>query len=193
MRRLRGDVRNLGWVHIEDARNVALEKTAGAEATLPNGLVLVVGYGEFVIADAGRGVPLPNLPLLQVDNLPLPAEGTTELPGTGWVVETQVLNQMPEVSDRWTAVLDYAMCRGERHLRRRRPGDRFQPAGMQGHTRSLHDFMIDEKIQRAVRALMPLLIVGDRIAWVCGLRIDERAQVTPLTREFWRVTLRKKE
>lgn len=192
IRRIRGDLRNLGWTHIEDARKIALEKTAGAEATLPNGILLVVGYGEFVLADAARGVPLPDLPLLHTDNLPIQSEGVTELPNTNWVIETQVLNDLPEATDRWTAILDYAMCRGERRLRRRRPGDRFQPAGLQGHTRSLHEFMIDEKIQRTVRALLPLLVVGDRIVWVCGLRVDERAKVTPLTRQFWQVTLRKK-
>lgn len=192
LRQLRGDLRNLSWTHIEDARKIALEKTAGAEAPLPNGLLLVVGYGEFVIADAARGVPMPDLPLLHADRLPVPAEGVTELPGSDWLIETRVRNEKPETTDRWTAILDYAMCRGERALRHRRPGDRFQPAGLQGHTRSLHDFMIDEKIQRTVRALLPLLVVGDRIVWVCGLRADERAKVTPLTRQFWQVTFRKK-
>lgn len=191
IRRLRGDVRNIGWTHIEEARRIALEKTAGAEATLPNGLLLVVGYGEFVIADAVRSVPLPDLPLLHADNLPLDAQGICDLPGTDWLVETSVSSRMPETTDRWTAVLDLGMCRGERFLRRRRAGDRFQPAGMQGHTRSLHEFMIDEKVQRTVRARLPLLVVGDRIVWVCGLRVDERARVTPLTREFWRVAFRK--
>jgi tRNA(Ile)-lysidine synthase len=52
--------------------------------------------------------------------------------------------------------------------------------------------MIDEKIQRTVRALLPLLVVGDRIVWVCGLRVDERAKVTPQTNQFWQVTFRKK-
>lgn len=192
VQRLRSDLRDLGWVHIEQARRVALEKNAGAEVTLPAGLTLIVGYGTFVIADSARGVPLPDIPLLHVKSLPVPVQGTVELPETNWILETEVTTQKPEVNDRWTAVLDFAMCRGERILRRRRPGDRFQPAGMNGHTRSLHDFMIDEKIERTVRALLPLLVVGERIVWVCGWRVDERARVTPYTREFWRVTLRKK-
>lgn len=190
--RLRNDLRDVGWVHIEDARRIALDKGAGAEATLPAGLMLIVGYSNFVIADTARGVPLPDIPLLNAKSLDLPPQGTVELPDSNWVVETQVLTEKPESNDRWTAVLDFAMCRGERVLRRRRPGDRFQPAGMDGHTRSLHDFMIDEKIERTVRALLPLLVVGDRIVWVCGWRVDERARVTPLTREFWRVSFRKK-
>lgn len=190
--RLRSDLRDIGWVHIEEARRIVLEKTAGAEVTLPAGLMLVVGYSNFVLADTARGVPLPDIPLLNIKSLDLPTQGTVELPDSNWVVETRVLTEKPEVNDRWTAVLDFAMCRGERMLRRRRPGDRFEPVGMEGHTRTLHDFMIDEKIERTVRALLPLLVVGERIVWVCGWRVDERARVTPLTREFWRVSFRKK-
>ncbi len=192
VQRLRSDLRNIGYVHIEDARHIALEKTAGAEAVLPSGLTLVVGYGNFVVADTTRGVPLPDIPLLHAKTIEIPAQGVTGLPDSNWFVETEVTTEKPEAPDRWTAVLDFAMCRGERALRRRRPGDRFQPMGMNGHTRSLHDFLIDEKIERAARALLPLLVVGDRIVWVCGLRVDERARVTPYTREFWRVTFRKK-
>lgn len=192
VQRLRSELRDIGWVHIENARRLALEKAVGAEATLPSGLMLVVGYSNFVLADTTRGVPLPDIPLLHAKTLEVPPQGTLALPDSNWVIETEVTTQKPETPDRWTAVLDYAMCRGERALRHRRPGDRFQPAGMEGHTRSLHEFMIDEKIERTARALLPLLVVGDRIVWVCGLRVDERARVTPYTREFWRVTLRKK-
>jgi tRNA(Ile)-lysidine synthase len=192
VQRLRSDLRNIGWVHIEDARRLALEKAVGAEATLPSGLMLVVGYSNFVLADTAHGIPLPDIPLLHAKSLEVPPQGTLALPDSNWVVETEVTPEKPETQDRWTAVLDFAMCRGERALRHRRPGDHFQPAGMEGHTRSLHDFMIDEKIERTARALLPLLVVGDRIVWVCGLRVDERARVTPYTREFWRVTFRKK-
>jgi len=189
---LRGEMRDIGWAPIEEARRIALEKNAGAEATLPGGLILVVSYNELFIAEATQGVPLPDLPLLHTDMVPLPPNGIVELPHSDWIVETRVSHHRPEITDRWSAVFDFAMCRGERYLRRRRPGDRFQPAGMQGHSRSLHDFLIDEKVQRAVRAQLPILVVGDRIVWVCGLREDDRARVTPLTREFWHVSFRKK-
>lgn len=190
--RLRGNLRDLNWVHVEDARRIALEKNAGAEATLPNGLVLVVGYDDFIIADTERSVPLPDLPLLRVDEIVLLENGVTALPDTNWVIETHfVNNKAAETKVRWAATFDFAMCRGEKKLRRRRAGDRFQPVGMNGHSRSLHQFMIDEKIQRGVRDLLPLLIVDNRIAWVCGWRIDERARVTERTAQFWYVTFRR--
>ncbi|MDE3089316.1 MAG: tRNA lysidine(34) synthetase TilS [Chloroflexota bacterium] len=193
VQQLRGDLRDIDWTPIEDARRVALDKAAGAAATLPTGLMLSVGYTDFTIADAARGVPMPDLPLLHVERVGLPVEGVTPLPDSDWVVQTEKTHRAVETADRWTARLDLEKCQGEAYLRRRRAGDRFQPAGLGGHTQTLHEFMINEKIQRAARALLPLLVVNDQIAWVCGWRVDERARATDTTREFWQVTFRKKE
>ena len=193
VQQLRGNLRNIDWTHIEDARRVALEKSAGAQATLPGGLMLSVGYTDFTIADAEHGARLPDLPLLYVDRVELFPEGVTELPDSEWVVQTQTVNHKIETTDRWTARFDSEQSKGAIYLRRRRAGDRFQPAGMVGHTQSLHEFMINEKIPRAARGLLPLLIVDEQIVWVCGWRIDERAQTTDATRAFWQVSFRKKE
>jgi tRNA(Ile)-lysidine synthase len=213
VQQLRSDLRNLDWTHIEDARRVALEKSTGAQATLPRGLMLTLGYDEFVIADAARVLPPPDLPLLQVERVALPAQGVTALPDSDWVVETQIAPaavipseaknlqasetlrsaQGDNLRDRWSAVFDWAKCRGEICLRRRRAGDRFQPAGLRGHTQSLAEFMLDAKIPRAVRARLPILATDNHILWVCGWRVDERARVTQATRTrtAWRVTFRK--
>jgi tRNA(Ile)-lysidine synthase len=197
VQQLRSDLRDVVWTHVEDARRVALEKSASAQATLPRGLVLTVGCADFMIADAERGAPLParSVPLLRAERVALPAQGVTPLPASDWVVETEIRDERPlaPTADRWTAVFDFAKCHGEIYLRHRRAGDRFQPLGLHGHTQSLAEFMIDAKIPRAVRDLLPLLVTNDNIAWVCGWRADERARVTEATRKFWRVTFRKKE
>ncbi len=187
--KLRGDFRNLTWTHIEDARNIALEKNAGARAPLPDGLRLVVEYDTFTLADESRRI-LPDLPRLNVERMDLPPQGVTTLPDSEWVVET-TRQDLEGLVDRWTAFFDAAKCAGEIYLRPRRAGDRFQPAGLRGHSKSLHEFMIDEKIPRAARAQLPLLVVGDAIAWVCGWRVDERVRVTEATKEIWRVTFRR--
>ena len=193
VQQLRGDLRNIDWTHIEDARRVALEKSAGAMATLPGRLMLSVGYNDFTIAEVERSAVLPDLPLLYVERVELVSEGATELPDSEWIVQTEIVNRKIETGDRWSALLDFEKCKGSVYLRRRRAGDRFQPAGLGGHTQMLHKFMINEKIPRAARGLLPLLLVDDRIVWVCGWRIDERARTTDATREFWHVSFRKKE
>lgn len=195
VQQLRGDFRNLAWTHIEDARHIALEKGTGTKATLPHGLQLVVGYDEFTIGGEKyfhRGAALPDWPLLRAGCIALVIPGIAELPESEWVVQTEISNQTGDKADRWTALLDFEKCNGKIFLRRRLPGDRFQPADFGGHTKSLHKFMIDEKIPRAVRPWVPLLVVDDRIIWVCGFRVDERARVTSDTHQIWRVSFKKK-
>jgi tRNA(Ile)-lysidine synthase len=63
-----------------------------------------------------------------------------------------------------------------------RPGDRFQPLGMNG-TKKLQDFFVDAKVPREERTRVPLLCAADgRIAWVVGYRIAEPFKVTERTR-----------
>jgi tRNA(Ile)-lysidine synthase len=69
-------------------------------------------------------------------------------------------------------LLSSAVLAGPLRLRGWRPGDRFQPLGLHG-AKKLQDFFVDAKIPRAARARVPLLVAGDRIAWVVGLRIAD--------------------
>jgi len=48
-------------------------------------------------------------------------------------------------------------------LRTRHAGDRFQPKGMNGHSRKLKDWMIDKKIPRQIRDRIPLITVDGNI------------------------------
>ena len=72
-------------------------------------------------------------------------------------------------------------------LRPRAPGERFQPQGLGGHSVKLNEFMIDRKVHRDDRAGWPLLEGENGLAWVCGLRLDERAAVGRNTEAVARV------
>jgi len=70
------------------------------------------------------------------------------------------------------------LCGESLAVRNRRPGDRFQPVGMQG-TKKLQDFFVDRKVARRERDAVPLVVDGgDRIVWVAGYGIDEAFRVT---------------
>ncbi len=58
-------------------------------------------------------------------------------------------------------------------IRNRRPGDRIHPLGARG-SRRLKEVLIDHRVPRHVRERLPLLAVGERIAWVPGVTIDQR-------------------
>jgi tRNA(Ile)-lysidine synthase len=54
-------------------------------------------------------------------------------------------------------------------------------------TQKLKEFFIDHKIPRFERPEIPLLISGERIVWVVGYRIDERARVSNQTKRILRI------
>jgi tRNA(Ile)-lysidine synthase len=75
-------------------------------------------------------------------------------------------------ADRHQEVLSARVLAGPVSVRSWRPGDRFQPLGLAG-TKKLQDFFVDAKIPREARRRVPLLVAGNRIAWVVGHRIAD--------------------
>jgi tRNA(Ile)-lysidine synthase len=63
-------------------------------------------------------------------------------------------------------------------VRRRLPGDRFQPLGMTGH-KKLQDFFTDAQVPRDERDTVPLFVSPRGIVWVGGLRVAEWARPRP--------------
>ncbi|MFW6351048.1 MAG: tRNA lysidine(34) synthetase TilS [Bacteroidota bacterium] len=66
-------------------------------------------------------------------------------------------------------------------LRHWHKGDQFRPLGMK-HFKKLSDFFVDEKLSRAEKDKVWLLLSGEDIVWVLGHRIDDRFKVTSSTR-----------
>ena len=85
-----------------------------------------------------------------------------------------------------TAFMDFESLRLPLRMRNFRPGDRFCPLGVKG-SQKLKDFFIDHKVPRFERPKIPLLISGERVAWIVGYRIDERVKVTEKTNKILKV------
>jgi tRNA(Ile)-lysidine synthase len=184
--RLRLSLRNINFAHVEDALRVARSKPAGSQATLPQGLMLTLGYDTFIVAGT-EYVPPPDWAALTVPSLPLNIPGVTPLPDSPWRVEAAVLTrrELPagweDNADPWQAFLDFDAVGEELTLRRRRPGDRFCPLGLDGNQKLVGDFLINAKVPRAWRDFVPIVTSSRHIVWLAGWRVDERARVTEAT------------
>ena len=62
-------------------------------------------------------------------------------------------------------------------LRRWQEGDRFCPFGMGGKSRLVSDLLTDHHLSRNERTQQQVLCMDDTIAWVVGLRTDERFRI----------------
>jgi tRNA(Ile)-lysidine synthase len=197
--RLRKSLRDVNFVHVENARKVGLEGETSAQATLPMGLTLMVGYDTLIVCDAdasplfisaGKREPL----LWSTEPLAVQVPGITLLPQSDWILQAEILkewgsSQIATNVNPWTAYLDAdkLITSAPLMLRARHLGDRFHPQGMEGHGVKLSAFMINLKIPRAWRDHIPLLVAGHQVMWVCGRRVGEQVTVGPGTKQVVRL------
>jgi tRNA(Ile)-lysidine synthase len=120
---------------------------------LGNGLRAVVEYGTLRFAPAGDGPELPPEPVEL-------AAGGGYLPARG------------------DALLSPTAVGGALTVRAWRPGDRMQPAGLDG-SKTLQDLFTDQKVPRERRGRIPVVESGGEIAWVAGLAIGQPFRAGP--------------
>ena len=180
-----GDLVDIEVVHIESMTE-ALHKPAGKRLSLPRGLKFYVSYDTCLLAkDALDGCPLPEIK--GVRRLKVP--GVTLLPG--WRVQSDVVAP-GERADGFKACIDMDASGADLAVRRRRPGDRFQPLGM-SNMKKLQDFMVDAKIPSTWRDRVPLVCSQDSIVWVVGWRISDSVKITESTKKVLRINFERAE
>ncbi|MBE3576159.1 MAG: tRNA lysidine(34) synthetase TilS [Limnochordales bacterium] len=77
-------------------------------------------------------------------------------------------------------LLDAGAIAGALRVRRRLPGDRIEPPGLDG-SKKLQDLFVDRKIPRDWRQFWPVVVDSKGIVWVPGLAVDRRVLVKPTT------------
>jgi tRNA(Ile)-lysidine synthase len=182
---LRPSLADLGFRPLEQARLIAETGDVGAQASLPGGLVLSVGYNRLAIKREAAVLPAtaPQLPGPAAIELPIP--GRVEL-ANNWIIEATEINaidleQVEANQDPWLAFIDPGDAQAL-HIRPRRPGERIQPLGLGGHSAKVKDLMINHKIDARLRPLWPLIASATHPIWLIGHHIDQRARVTATSR-----------
>ncbi len=173
----------LTYRQISAIDRLALAKRPQAEIHLPGGLRVRRTYDHMVFSRFSPEEPSDYLCDLQ-------GPGRFFIQGVGSSVLVERLsdeNLIIREDTPWTACFDAGKITFPLTLRNFRPGDRFVPLGMTGH-KKLKNFFVDLKIPSRVRARTPILACGNRIIWVCGLRMDDRFKVSEKTREILKVT-----
>lgn len=177
----RGD---LSWLHVERISDVAMKAGAGAAANidLPHAVRARSDNRTVVLSTVAPQEPTAY-PLLTAD-MAVPVPGKATLPGGVWVVETVLSDAaaagLAGASGPLEQQFDADAVGESLLLRRWQAGDRMQPLGMVG-TRKLHDIMIDARVAREWRAFLPVLVSGERIVWLVGVRRSDWGKLTTAT------------
>jgi tRNA(Ile)-lysidine synthase len=143
----------------------------------------------FWVGDWQAQLPRP-WPQAPAEALPFEAPGLLAL--DGWQLsasETSPEGADLENPDGFQTWLDAELTASELLLRRRQPGDRFQPLGMDGSLK-LAEFFINEKLPQRARDAWPLLCKGQEILWVPGFRPSHSYRLRSDSRQALHLQLR---
>lgn len=141
----------------------------GARCDLPGGYVAVRGYEDFGI-EKKAGVE---------------KSGET-LQKTLHFETFSRQNEMEIPKNQYTKWFDYDRIKGALSVRKRQPGDYITLAG--GGHKTLHRYMIDEKIPKELRDEIVLLAEENHVLWIVGYRIGEYYKITEDTKTILQVT-----
>ncbi|UCG32513.1 MAG: tRNA lysidine(34) synthetase TilS [Phycisphaerales bacterium] len=182
--------RSVGFVHLASVSDLLAGARRSATVELPGGMRVRRDADHLTFTATtpeDDGPPLPELPVA--------IPGATVIPGTAWVIETQVAPTSPD-----TAHVPWPTGPGQERLdfdrltlplvvRGARAGDRFVPLGAPGH-KKVADFFVDQKIPPQQRRRTPILCDRSGPLWVIPYRIDERVKVTDRTTRLLMVAAR---
>jgi tRNA(Ile)-lysidine synthase len=168
-------------------RIAALSESAGGKS-------VVVGKGKTIRRVGERLVfgPMVERPPVSF-RVRVPTPGSVVLPAQGIRVTARLAAGL--VRERGVgpgavparASLNAAVWAGRPlFVRSLRPGDRISPFGLKG-SKKLQDILVDAKVPRAGRALLPLFECGGKIVWVPGYRVAADWAVTDS--EAWNLQL----
>ena len=120
----------------------------------------------------------------------LPIPGSVAFRGTRYHVRRLPRGEAPEpdADPRRLAVLD-ARVGASLTIRRRRPGDRLRPLGQRSGEQTVGRLMKSRGIPADRRDEFPVLLAGDRIVWVIGVEVDDRACVREDTEDVLEIRI----
>jgi tRNA(Ile)-lysidine synthase len=191
---LRQDQRDVDYDLVHSVIEFALNPTATMQADLGLGLRVSIEQNQIIISDWNTNLPKSQWPQI-VTEFKIDIPGELEL-GKGWVLKAEhpldtvsakndaSMNQNP-----YQAWIDLGDREFKLLVRKRNPGDRFQPLGMGGRSMKISDLMVNEKIPRRARADWPLVCSGDDIVWIPGFHIAHSFRITDHSQQIVRFVM----
>lgn len=169
--RMRDGDTDLTAAHLLSVAALCRGEDPSAQISLPDGLIARREYGDLVIGFAGHEPEIP-------DPVPVTMEGQTAYGDTGWII-TCSRTECPEKNfknpDSFFLACD--KINDPLVLRPRQTGDSIRLPGK--GTRTIKKLLIDEKVPRVSRELLPVLADEDGVLALASFGPDESRLAQP--------------
>ncbi len=165
----------IGYLHVKAVVDLIYARGPSLSVNLPFNLTARREYDALIIGSDICSNDCPDF------SYKVSIPGSVDIAETGKIMKLDWagLAEAEPCSDN-TVFMDYNSIICPLMVRNLRPGDRIQPLGMEG-TKKVARLMIDEKVPKMKRRLLPMLADNSSVLWVPGLRLSDRVKVTNVT------------
>ena len=163
-----GIATNIETKHLKMIKSMAIEAENGTKISLVNGLSVIKEYN--FITFTNRRVKTSHKKYKF-------KKGKLDISGYG-LIET-ITTRKFEIG-KYTHLIDASKLPKDAEWRFRKDGDMFEKFG--GGTKSLSDYLIDKKVPVRLRAITPVLAVGNEILIIAGVEISNKLKVDKNTK-----------
>ena len=154
--------RDLGFVHFDGLRALAVHGGTGSSMELPGGWLAVLSYGWLRVEKRMEGETVGILP-----EYTIPVPGRISLREYGVRIEAWILKESPERMEQDEYCCELDALSETLVVRARRKGDAIR---LSMGRKSLKKLFIDSRIPKRERANYPVVVSGDEVLWVPWLR-----------------------
>jgi len=195
LKTVKGNLRRISYTHIESIINLLETRPSGFHLDLPDSIGVslsedtITFFKKIKLAENGRErLTDTRAPVFEyrVSNSSLNRNKTEiiSIKETGIAIQFSKtgIESIPDFRSvgQNMAFFDMDSLKFPLIIRNVKPGDRFNPIGLNG-SQKLKNYFINIKLSRTERAKCPIILSKEKIIWVVGHRIDEAAKVRPST------------
>lgn len=186
---LKGDLKSITYRHWQGI-DFILDGTEQKSVNLPGG-IKVIKSGQRIVFTTRRDHRDGAGRLKKKAILRVPGEAI--LPESGVKIKAEIVKSRPDFKKKKDKNIEYVngdLVKGHLTIRTRRNGDRIKPLGM-GSYKKLHDVFVDEKIPCERRDMVPVIVSGNRVVWVAGLKLSDEFKIDEGTKRILKLSAAK--
>jgi tRNA(Ile)-lysidine synthase len=185
IRKVRGDLRGIGSVHIEALVDLIRSRAPGKRIDMPS-VTAYRDYDRLLLSSSPEGPTISYDKPLEVPGVTVIREADISFHSSiGKLDDTQL-----DYSQKNKVFFDLDGLALPISVRNRRPGDRFVPFAS-SEPKKLKEVFIDDKVSRRLRDSTPIVVDGEGILWIPGGRRSDRAPITETTERILCIEARK--
>ena len=161
--------------HILLIKDMAISSDNGAKLCLPNGVTVIKEYDYITFTNKKNNKESMVIPF---------TKGAMQVPNFG-IIDVSLIKKFD--INKFTHIVDANKIPKNAIWRYRMEGDQFTKFG--GGTKSLSDYLIDQKIPVRVRNMTPVLAVDNEILIIAGIEISNKVKIDKNTKTAYGINV----